>query len=64
MALNSVIFQHEALNHFVRAYLSYSNTERDRKISINTKKDHRYYPIQKLDKITNLPKYLDKFVKI
>ena len=62
MALNSVIFQHEALNHFVRAYLSYSNTERDRKISINTKKDHSYYPIQKLDKITNLPKYLDKFV--
>ena len=62
MGLNSVIFQHEALNHYVRAYLSYSNTEQIRKISINTKKDHRYYPIQKLDKITTMPKYLNKFL--
>ena len=62
MGLNSVIFQHEALNHFVRAYLSYSNTEQIKKISINAKKNHRYYPIQKLEKITTMPKYLNKFL--
>ena len=62
MGLNSVIFQHEALNHYVRAYLFYYNEENSRKISIDTKKAHIYYPIQKLDKITEKPKYLNKFL--
>ena len=62
MGLNSVIFQHEALNHFVRAYFFYYNDENNRKISIDTKKAHIYYPIQKLDKITDKPKYLNKFL--
>ena len=61
MALNSVIFQHEALNHYVRAYLSYYDYE-NRKISIDTKTSHLYYPIQKLNLITIPPNYLNKFL--
>ena len=46
MAFNSVIFQHEALNHYIRAYLSYFGDELERKISIDTKTSHIYYPAQ------------------
>ena len=49
MAINSVTFQHEALNHYVRAYLSYSGAESQRKVSIDTKSSNIYYPIQKLE---------------
>ena len=62
MGLNSVIFQHEALNHFVRAYLYYCDNEPVRKFTIDTKREHNYYPIQNLDKITEKPLYLKKFL--
>ena len=55
MAINSVAFQHEALNHYVRAYLSYSG-----KVSIDTKSSN-IYPIQKLEEIKEIPKYIRKF---
>ena len=51
MSLNVVIFQHEALNHFIRACLYYSDDSNknnyhafymNRKISINTKKNYDY----------------------
>ena len=60
MAFDSVIFQNEALNHYVRGYLFYYNNDK-RKISINNKSEHAYYPEQKLDKIKEEPKYLKKF---
>ena len=62
MGFNSVIFQHESLNHYIRAYLFYSNDRNNnlRKISMNTKKN--YYPKQKLNKIKNAPLYLKKFL--
>ena len=63
MSYNSIIFQHEALNHYISAYFYYYNSENKRIISINTNKTHIYYPIQKLDKIKIKPKYLDKFLK-
>ena len=63
MALNSVNFQHEALNHYVRAYLSYFGNELERKISIDTKSENIYYPLQKLKDINYTPKYLEKFQK-
>lgn len=62
MSLNSVIFQHEALNHYIRGYLFYYNDNDNRKISIDTKKNYSYYPIQKLDKIKVCPNYLNKFL--
>ena len=62
MSFNCVVFQHEGLNHYVRAYLFY--TSDNGKISINTNKSGNYYPIQKLDEIKNPPKYLMKFTKI
>ena len=63
MGFNSVIFQHESLNHYIRAYLSYSNDQNNnlRKINMNTKKNYCYYPKQKLNKIKNVPLYLKKF---
>ena len=63
MALNSVNFQHESLNHYVRAYLSYFGDELERKISIDTKNENIYYPEQKLKDINYTPKYLEKFEK-
>jgi len=63
MGFDSVIFQHESLNHYVRGYLFYS-TDNKRKISINTKSDHIYYPKQKLVKTIKNEKYLNKFKKI
>lgn len=63
MSYNSIIFQHEALNHYISAYFYYYNSENKRIISVNTNKTHIYYPIQKLDKIKIKPKYLDKFLK-
>ena len=63
MAFNSVIFQHEALNHYIRAYLSYFGDELERKISIDTKTSHIYYPAQKLEEINDTPKYLRKFLE-
>ena len=62
MALNSVNFQHESLNHYVRAYLSYFGDELERKISIDTKSANIYYPIQKLKDINYTPNYLKKFL--
>ena len=62
MSFNCVVFQHEGLNHYVRAYLFY--TSDNGKISINTNKSGDYYPIQKLNEIKNPPKYLMKFTKI
>ena len=62
MGLNSVIFQHEALNHFVRAYLYFCEERSNRKITIDTKSEYNYYPIQNLDKITEKPLYLKKFI--
>ena len=62
MSFNCVVFQHEGLNHYIRAYLFY--TSDNGKISINTNKSGDYYPIQKLDEIKNPPKYLMKFTKI
>ena len=40
MGFNSVIIQHESLNHYIRAYLSYRNDQNNnlRKINMNTKK--------------------------
>ena len=67
MSLNCVIFQHEALNHYIRAYLYYSNDDKynnKRKISINTQKNSFYYPKQKLDDIKEDPIYLNKFIRI
>ena len=61
MSLNSAIFQHEALSHYIRGYLFYYNNNDNRKISIDTKKNYDYYPKQKLDKIEVMPKYLNKF---
>jgi len=65
MSLNCVIFQHESLNHFIRAYLfyNYDSKKNNRKISINTKKNYNYYPKQNLNKIKEDPKYLKKFQK-
>lgn len=63
MALNSVTFQHEALNHYVRAYLSYFGNQLERKISIDTKSADIYYPIQKLEEINYTPKYLRKYIE-
>lgn len=65
MGLNSVIFQHESLNHYIRAYFFFLNDSNDkfRKISINTKNNFNYYPKQKLDEIKEVPKYLNKFIK-
>lgn len=65
MSFNTVIFQHEGMNHYARAYIFYNvgPNNKDRKISINTKKNYRYYPIQKLDKIEKAPAYLNKFIK-
>ena len=63
MAFSSVTFQHESLNHYIRGYLSYSNKQYQRKISIDTKKGHYYYPKQLLEKITKDPEYLDKYLK-
>ena len=61
MAFDSVVFQHESLNHYVRGYLFYYNDDK-RKISIDTKSDHIYYPKQKLDEIKEKPNYLNKFL--
>ena len=67
MSFHSVIFQHEVLNHYIRAYLSYEYEHEPsknlRKISIHSKKNHSYYPTQKLDKIKHIPEYLNKFIK-
>ena len=65
MSFNTVIFQHEGMNHYVRAYIFYNVGPKNkyRKISINTKKNYSYYPIQKLDKIEKAPAYLNKFIK-
>ena len=64
MSFNSVIFQNQSLNHYIRAYLfySYDSSENIRKISINAKKYYCYYPKQKLNEIENIPKYLNKFI--
>lgn len=64
MSLNSVIFQHESLNHYIRAYLFYSYDQKNnlRKVSMNTKKNYCYYPQQKLNKIKVEPLYLKKFL--
>ena len=62
MSLNSAIFQHEALSHYIRGYLFYYNDNNNRKISIDTKKNYTYYPKQKLDNIKVMPKYLNKFI--
>jgi hypothetical protein len=67
MSFNCVIFQHEALNHYIRAYLYYSNDDKynnKRKISINTQKNSLYYPKQKLGDIKETPIYLNKFIRI
>ena len=67
MSFNCVIFQHEALNHYIRAYLYYSNDDtynNKRKISINTQKNSLYYPKQKLGDIKETPIYLNKFIRI
>lgn len=61
MGFHSVTFQHEALNHFVRAYLFYFNDESTRKISIDTETAHNYYPQQNFEGITE-PPYLKKFI--
>ena len=65
MGFHSVIFQHETLNHYIRAYLSYEYepSKNLRKISIHSKKNHSYYPTQKLDEIKHIPEYLNKFIK-
>ena len=65
MSFNSVIFQHESLNHYIRAYLFYSYEQKNnlRKISMNTKKHYCYYPKQLLNKIKNAPLYLKKYCK-
>ena len=63
MAFSSVIFQHESLNHYIRGYLFYLNKDHQRKISIDTKTAHYYYPKQLLDKIEDQPKYLKKYIK-
>ena len=61
MSFNCVIFQHEGLCHYVRAYLFYNNDSTIEKISINTNKFDIYYPIQNLNKIKSPPLYLKKF---
>ena len=61
MGFHSVTFQHEALNHFVRAYLFYFNDDSTRKISIDTETAHNYYPKQNFEGITE-PLYLKKFL--
>ena len=58
MALNSIIFQHEALNNFMKAYFFYYNDE----YNIDNKNIHNVYPRQKLDKINIKPKYLNKYL--
>lgn len=63
MGFHSVTFQHEALNHYVRAYLFYFNDESDRKISINTRIGCSYYQNQNLKKVKE-PLYLKKFLTI
>ena len=65
MSFSSVTFQHESLNHYIRGYLFYSNSDYQRKISIDTKKAHYYYPKQLLEKIKeeNQPEYLNKYLK-
>ena len=47
------------MNNYVRAYIFYNVGPKNkyRKISINTKKNYSYYPIQKLDKIEKAPAY-------
>ena len=62
MALNCVNFQHESLNNYVRAFLSYFGDELGRKISFDTENGNIYYPIQKLKDINYTPKYLEKFL--
>ena len=62
MALNCVNFQHESLNNYVRAFLSYFGDELGRKISFDTENGNIYYPIQKLKDINYTPKYLEKFI--
>ena len=62
MALNSIIFQHEALNNFMRAYFFYYNDEYNKKINLDNKNIHNVYPRQKLDKINFKPKYLNKYL--
>ena len=61
MGFHSVTFQHEALNHYIRAYLFYFNDKTARKISINTKSAHDYYPKQNLKNVKE-PLYLKKFL--
>ena len=61
MGFHSVTFQHEALNHYIRAYLFYFNDETARKISIDTKSAHDYYPEQNLKNVKE-PLYLKKFI--
>ena len=64
MSLHSVIFQHEALNHFIRAYLFYSHDsiKKFKLININIKKTYCYYPKQKQEDIKQDPNYLKKFI--
>ena len=62
MALNSIIFQHEALNNFMRAYFFYYNDEYNKKINLDNKNIHNLYQRQKLDKINIKPKYLNKYL--
>lgn len=61
MALTSVIFQHEGLNHYIRGYLSYS--DENTRISIKTNINKKYYPAQNLNNIVEEPLYLKKFKK-
>ena len=63
MGFHSVTFQHEALNHYVRAYLFYFSDESNRKISIDTRIGLSYYPKQNLKKVKE-PLYLKKFLTI